>query len=729
MEMEKAQLKLRKSKKNKIIAELYFTDSDKTMPFPQFKASDTGLNKTEVKVQREKGKIIQVKTEEKVLYHASTLSQQPQTYSKSSKVSDKHGYRKQKLSSTQSIQFEEKLEIDHVKSIRSPAHAPYNFVPLNEKIVEIPREEIPTFNKYHENRHTGWIDIEVETLTPLYIRGTLSEQEVVSEMESKDKSDFFSPGNKIRIPGSSIRGMIRTLVEIASFGKFENFNDRHLYYRGLADMSNLRKEYQENMSSYDRKSRKSTYKVSAGILRKEGMDYKILSSEGNFEQILKNTARNKVESIKEKYQEFSFYKFNNGYLIVSGDMKNKRRDWWIDLPIPGQPVITLDEKDIENYKNDTTRSDRAPDLVKLSAKKDIPCFYVKWRDSLGNDRISFGHTGMFRLAYKMSIGDLISHKGYRLDIQVLKRLKEADMPGKTIDKLKALINKEFTLLKLSTILNSLEIKKDEINKIIVQASIIDIPEAIFGNEKTFVSRVFFEDAFLNGEQGDILMGEYYPKILSSPNPTTFQHYLVQSSDNKRQLNHYNSPATIRGNKLYWHKSGNNWKETDVEAINKHASQYTRINPVRPGVRFTGKIRFENFSDIELGALLFVLELPENCCHKLGMGKPLGLGSVQIQSDLRLSKRKKRYQDLYADWSPDKSDKKENFKQAFAHHILQKIGAKNIQSLWDIDRMRELAIIMNFEKGKQLENKNSYMNITPVNDFKTRPVLPLASCVK
>ena len=117
------------------------------------------------------------------------------------------------------------------------------------------------------------------------------------------------------------------------------------------------------------------------------------------------------------------------------------------------------------------------------------------------------------------------------------------------------------------------------------------------------------------------MAEGFPKILSSPKPTTFQHYLTQSNDHIRDLNHYNRPAAIRGNKLYWHKSGKNWEETDQKEIDYHATQYTKIKPVRPGVQFKGRIRFENLSDIELGALLFVLDLPEGCSHKLGMGKP------------------------------------------------------------------------------------------------------------
>ena len=55
--------------------------------------------------------------------------------------------------------------------------APYNFIPLNEKVVEA--ENIPDFDKYHDNMYTGYIDLKIKTLTPLYIRDTLTEEEYI----------------------------------------------------------------------------------------------------------------------------------------------------------------------------------------------------------------------------------------------------------------------------------------------------------------------------------------------------------------------------------------------------------------------------------------------------------------------------------------------------------------------------------------------------------------------
>jgi len=330
--------------------------------------------------------------------------------------------------------------------------------------------------------------------------------------------------------------------------------------------------------------------------------------------------------------------------------------------------IPIPEEDVKNYNNDITRAEKVPNLIKLSAKCEVPCFYVKW----GKDRISFGHTGMFRLAYDKTIKEHI--------------------PEQLQDK----------------------------NK-------IDIAESIFGNKESFAGRVFFEDIFIKEGQNNVSMGEKTPKILSSPKPTTFQHYLVQTRDNIRQLNHYNTDSSIRGYKLYWHKSGKTWEEKNLAEIDKHKTQYTRINPVREGIKFAGKIRFENFSDVELGSLLFALDLPQGCCHKLGMGKPLGLGSVKITPKLFLSDRKKRYESLFGEWDINGAGDINKFKKDFEKYILEKTGESKA-NLWELDRFKDLKAMLNFNIGVTLENQGEtdYMQL---NEFRNRPILPRPSRIK
>ncbi|MCF6157621.1 MAG: TIGR03986 family CRISPR-associated RAMP protein [wastewater metagenome] len=623
----------------------------------------------------------------------------------------------------------EALKLNHVNHISSgkQAKAPYNFIPLNDKVVmskELPGEGECTFDRYHKSKNTGYIKLTIKTETPLYIRDTLDKDEVQLNDGEKNliNPDFFSPGKKIRIPGSSLRGMIRTMVEMLSFGKFGFFDNKRLCFRGVADRSRLGSDYKDIM--IDEKDN-CFPNIKAGILKKLNQSYVIYPSKSlpvgsggtqiyriNFDKttkIVDGTTGFVVPCFEFrdvyfkplKPQPHTHYRWNNykkvnepyklkyaklasvsdtkdaqhpqkGFIIASGEFGTKKHlHWVINEPDskPDNKYIPVDERVIKEYKDDSSRDEGADLLEKLKVyKSGVPCFYIL------NDRnevTSFGHTGMFRLAYEKTIGEHI--------------------PPELQDETK-----------------------------------VDIVEAIFGNEKKFAGRVFFEDAFLQKPTDDDYEEVRISKTLLGPKPTTFQHYLVQTEENlnnhPRNLAHYNSSNAIRGNKLYWHKSAQ-WEKDNQKEFNPKIE--IQMRPIKSGRTFIGKVRFENLSDIELGALLFALELPPDCCHKLGMGKPLGLGSVRITPTLILSDRKKRYTDLFTEW-PLKESAFPNkgiayFKGKFEKHILEEIKETKTK-LWKVDRMKELKTMLIFDKSRS-DEKTRYMTIEPDNEFKERKVLP------
>ena len=373
--------------------------------------------------------------------------------------------------------------IDTIKNEERRAKAPYNFVSLNTKVIvsdfDISKVE---FNKYYIERNTGYIELNIKTETPMYIRDNKN----IEHSEDYINPDFFSPaGGKLRIPGSSMRGMLRSLVEIVSFGKFGSFDDKSLYYRAF-DKSSLRIEYQKfGLSSFE--NGKVKYQMKTGVLRKTGNQYFILET-GSPKQIKKEEAR---IAIGNGYSEFKFFEVGNEYIVVSGDMQNKKNDWIVNKSDDKSKKISLSNEDIRDYKNDENRNYKDTEnrnkktniIEKLKTLTEVPCFYIQWHDNKGNVRIIFGHTGMFRVPYRKTIGEHIP---------------------------------EF-------------LKKET-----------DFAEVIFGNETKFAGRVFVEDSFCeNDNKIEILVGETPPKILSGPKPTTFQHYLTQKSEDVKELKHYN----------------------------------------------------------------------------------------------------------------------------------------------------------------------------------------------
>lgn len=569
------------------------------------------------------------------------------------------------------------------------ATAPYNFVPLNMSVV--PADPLPTHDRFYSDRFAGYIDCEMTTLTPFYIRDGLTIEEYLHQRKQQekgkkwDKSDFFSPAGKIRIPGSSIRGMVRNLVEIVSWSKFGFFEDQNLYYRSFADVSSLRDEYKKYMNPTDQ-SGGSTYKMSAGYLVKEGYRYYIYPAEKiqgkQFGKIPKEVAETIVLNMGKEYNNFKCYKTDDGaYLMVSGPMNKKENDWIIFQRDSSKDGLEILEIDIKNYALDENRGNKVPDLIKLCKKnQEIPCFYIEWEDADKNKRISFGHTPLFRIAYTKSIKDHLP--------------------------------------------------------LIHHSDIIDFAHAIFGNtseknEDSFSGRVFFEDAQLSDPNSNLTSDEKIPKILLGPKPTTFQHYLEQKTINKDKLKHYNSETWIRGNKSYWHKLGNNWEKDDQSEEKFNRNIETKIKPVN-NTNFNCRIRYENLSRNELGALLFALKLPDGCAHKLGMGKSIGLGSIQIQPKLFVINRKERYSLLFNTKSWELGETQYNEVKVneiisdFEKYILENIDEKeraNAQSLWETFRLRQFRLLLDFEKGKELEKakKIDYMEI---EEFKKRNVLSI-----
>ncbi|MDP3149830.1 MAG: TIGR03986 family CRISPR-associated RAMP protein [Ignavibacteria bacterium] len=599
-----------------------------------------------------------------------------------------------------------KYSPNHISSVKPgrKASAPYNFVPLNEKNVksEFDLDNNPRMDLYSGGKNTGYIDISIETKTPLYIRDLLTKAEM-AEKEKNDRfinPDFFTPGGVTKIPGSSMRGMVRSMIEMTSYGNFGFINDRVLYFRDFAN-NPLRKIYSQfNLSAKDGEIVK--YNMGCGLLYNVGTKYYI-KDYGNPRKIKKENTKLEIEKTNQTIDldKWSWFISSDEkrIIVISGGIK-KKKDWIIDLCEEDEngnrtisktpPIIPLSKKDIQDYNNDIQRaeSELVPNLLNEISKKktEFPVFFFKGKDSNGDDRISFGHTGMFRLPYKKSIKEHI--------------------PIELMDEKK-----------------------------------IDLATALFGNNDFFASRLFFEDAACTNKNDEmVFLGVNHPHILSGPKPTTFQHYLVQNSDELENLNHYNSgsneePVPIRGNKIYWHKEidESEWI-ANYNAVAKSPKQYTRIKPVKTGTTFTGRIRFENLSDVELGALLFALELPEGCCHKIGMGKPLGLGSIHITPSLFLSERNERYTDIKKEWtSPvDETREKDKFKNAFSKYILNNLKSDNKEyvsaDLWKEERMNELRIMLDFENIPPNE-KTRYMTIQPTNEFKYRPVLPKPSDVK
>ena len=221
-------------------------------------------------------------------------------------------------------------------------------------------------------------------------------------------------------------------------------------------------------------------------------------------------------------------------------------------------------------------------------------------------------------------------------------------------------------------------------------TLVDFADAVFGREKFWASRVFFEDAVLTEDKGTFDEAAAHP--LLQPNPTSYQLYLMQNGET---LTHWDSMnATLRGYKLYWHNQTVDWRascgelDEDEKRRQRHQEPLTKkIQPLRAGTKFISKIRFQNLSAVELGALLMIFDLngqSSTAAYKIGMGKSLGFGSVRITPTLFVESED-AYTELFDDKgfkNPYEKKSSEKYLDAFKKYVTDKEMSETWQKIMD-----------------------------------------------
>ncbi len=634
------------------------------------------------------------------------------------------------------------------------ALAPYNFVPLPERIIRLTTNILPDQDQYHADRLSGYIDCELTTESPLYTRAALLPKNYAAGVQAKDESAFFYVTDKDKpvIPGSSLRGLLRGIVEIVSYSKIQNVSDKKLVYRAVGDTTSHGNAYRDRLMQFDgERNRKKHYTplIRGGYIVKHNGEWAIQPAQeigGTTYAHLTIDERlfNQLHTISGCHNAFEIYiqtgnydyqSVRGGFLMIkyapvlraepkpqpglrrgtlarSGAMSSKRTEAVVYEADKSQQPISLTDDMIDDYRNQVSKEQDAL----LGGKDGVlrenqPVFYIT--DEKG-DLDFFGHARMFRLPYPASPFEFVPPQ--------LRQEEDLDMAEAIFG---------FTK------------KKGE------------------GKAQAFAGRIFISDAQLLPDQGEVWLTEgrvIAPKILASPKPTTFQHYLVQTKPNRKQvgqtrdgrpkytltLNDYAartpSETVIRGHKFYWHKGNaplSQIEEPDQLSVND--TQHTRIQPVKPGVKFQFRIDFENLLLPELGALLWVLQVAGNDAYrlKIGMGKPLGMGAVKMTHKLYTIDRNVRYTQLFSkeDWRTGWKGAAQMEKEAcasFERFVLNSLQEPSVKDLTGIERIKALLQLLSWpgpvpEDTRYMEIERRE-GIRKTNEYRDRPVLPLPSVV-
>ena len=526
------------------------------------------------------------------------------------------------------------------------AIAPYNFVPLPEKVLPAQFKNVNGFREHigSADNLSGEILLDIEALTPLFIGGN-------------DSKSFAPVGTPI-IPGSSLRGMFKNIFKVVTCGAFrgsskaqkkgEDFNDEHIYFRCLMGVGrypwtkDLNKLYNDRMTHSAKGKDGKLHPV------KNARPGFLICTTDNKYFIAPAIADGKPMYHDDKKDRISIKKYQEKFNVTIAERNSSCVEW-----DGGKAYIITGSQSGRLYSEEEFKKLPRNEVIKVGKQfiRYTKLDYVDWsRDhwiALPNEvQNSYRHDRNRRGV------DLFTDKG------ILKRAQLEQLTGKKLPDVKTLIpchfleedgqvtafghGQCFRIPYKKRISDAAQISGNEA---------IDFADAVFGCTELWSSRVYFEDATpVDGKVSELETAKAHP--LMQPNPTSYQLYVKQDGD---ELKHWDAVgAQIRGYKFYWHKTADDWKANDFELgenrkrlANKQEPLTKDMTPLKAGNKFAAKIRFKNLSAIELGALMMMFDLygSTDAAYKIGMGKPFGFGSVKINPTL-LVESKTAYTELF-----------------------------------------------------------------------------------
>jgi len=447
----------------------------------------------------------------------------------------------------------------YIKTLR----APFNFVPLNDKVYTPDWADKVSQDVPFSDGEDGIIEVEFENLSPLFTR----------DGHSKDKKTNYSAhivdknGNKkYFIPSTTLKGMIRSNIEIMAFSKMSQYTDRFYGYRIFDSNQSGGDEYRKNMEN-----------VRGGWLQKYDGKYELYPCVKKIQPV----RINEILKIFPNYKKGRSSWQNNYSLGMYPEVPNGNEKWRL--------VCT---GGMFSKKHEYLFSDETEDGFELSDKEAKIFLTVNEPNPEFEKYIKYLNKGhQIAVFYLMNENEEITAIGLSKMIR---------FPYKS--NVKSIIDKQ-------------QIKKDG----------LDLSETIFGNANendALKGRIQFTHAFTDAFIKD---SELIQKkgVLGGPKASYYPLYLAQDGN---KYHTYNNPVGISGRKKYRIHYNS---EPTIPAGNGNEKTETTLKALPAKHKFVFRINFHNMRKIEIGAILSALtfHLNSDAHHNVGQAKGCGLGKL------------------------------------------------------------------------------------------------------
>lgn len=494
-------------------------------------------------------------------------------------------------------------------------HAPFNFIPLSDQVYFPSWADQISHDVPFSDGVSGKIQLTITAESDIFVRNG----------QSKDAEDnrFSQVSGRYFIPATSIKGEVRNLMEIMSFGKM-NLDTRAKF---------AQREW-NNTALYTIKDPNVQREIRCGYLRKKGDDYEIVDH-GKPLRISHKAIDDwfDVEVLKKHFSRNSHFDINKTKEVDGQTFDPKTAAFKYHL---------FKDEDLENLSFTEVRTNTftyvtCADGGKITGDIVFTGSPDQWKEERG---MNAGKFYEFVFPSKVEGRYSLSEKEFEHYEFIYKdsddwnywksHLTDTDKGVPVFFRIENNQIKDFGL----ALLYKLPYDKtpyDLLPQAHKDESTHDLAECIFGytsRTDSLRGRVQFSNAFSTNARPS---EKEVTLVLGTPKASYYPIYIEQMGSNARtgQYQTYNN-GRLAGWKRYHVRDGVWQKSLGNENLD------STLTPVRSGATFTGDIVFHNLRPIELGALLSALTFhgkPDLYYHQLGQAKPYGYGRCRYSATL------------------------------------------------------------------------------------------------
>lgn len=542
---------------------------------------------------------------------------------------------------------------------------PYNFVPLNEKVVRPYWIDHISHDVPFKDGKSGTLKLTLTAESPIFVRrgeGKLPKdndartgaQAKAYEFERDADGNYF-------LPGSSLRGMVRSVVETLSFGRMIGRVSERRY--ALRDLSgSMKEEYMKNFQvnadvpirggwlRFDRDSNQYLLRdadvpgrISHRELEKKSgvLISQYFSQGGKFDQKkdTEKAAHRKYQMFEEQHRD-AWFRQSKDFVHLMDDAGRKIYEVAglggdDETTFLGQIVMTGQPGPRKQFL------DKKSNELKWTGKQYEFIFWDFGRpyDIVVDEQV----VENFKFAY---FDDTPKEQSVDYKWRSKQLENDEEIPvfwkrGVSQDGQPTVEHFGLSYLYKLPYNNTVEESIRSYQK--KSAEEVDLADAIFGmvgkkGEKDPLAflkgRVQFSHANLT-VGGDVKPEEKV--ILGEPRASFYPTYMVQKMSDAGRTGKYKTfmdDAPIAGRKRYPVLEEGTRKTNGKDEKGKTLSEavFTKFLPLDKGTTFTCDLHYYNLRKIELGGLLSALTFhgSDKSRHQVGMAKPLGFGKIKVE---------------------------------------------------------------------------------------------------